>query len=143
MTKIGPIFSALLLCLSMGSNADEALDGASLYSQNCASCHGQGIKAGERIAPPIVGVKDHYLLAYADKESFVNAVVNWVREPATGRSLMPGAISRFGIMPALPYPSDVVASIAAFIYEENIEKPGWYEEHFNKEHGSGNGGKKK
>ena len=143
MTKIGPIITVFLLCFSMGSSADKALDGASLYAQNCASCNGPGVKAGERIAPPIVGVKDHYLLAYADKESFVSAVVKWVREPATDPSLMPGAISRFGIMPTLPYPSDVVASIATFLYEENIEKPGWYEEHFNKEHGSGTGGKTK
>ncbi len=84
---------------SICAGANDKLDGAALFVENCGSCHGQSQSANGRIAPPMVAVKDHYLRVHADKVSFVSALSGWVLERSADMSLMPGAISRFGLMP--------------------------------------------
>ena len=136
--KIG--YTLLLIVLSQHSSGlwanDSVADGGKLFLQHCGSCHGQSESAGNRIAPPIVAVKDHYLRQHTDKQSFVSALVNWVTHPSNDRALMPGAIRRFGLMPALPYSEQDLAAIAEFIYDEKIDKPEWYQKHYNAEHGA-------
>lgn len=61
--------------------ASENVDaGRQLYEQNCAVCHGAtgGMDMSKRLAPPIMGVKMHYVKKHPDKESFVAAVVSWL-----------------------------------------------------------------
>lgn len=140
MNKVSRLCTLFVLCFSVSAHADESLDGATLYVENCASCHEQGTASpGERLAPPIVGVKDHYVRVHADREAFVSAIAQWVTEPATDRTLMPGAISRFGIMPAVSISTEMATAIAEFLYDEELTKPGWYEEHYQQEHGTGHG----
>lgn len=129
------IASYILTTLLLSSHA-LADEGADLYSQNCMSCHGGGQEMGKRIAPPIVAVKNHYLEVHAEKEAFINAIVQWVQNPSKEKSLMPGAVKKFNLMPALPYSKEDIAAIAEFIYKESMEKPGWYDEHYEAEHGT-------
>jgi len=51
------------------------------------------------VAPPIVAVRMHYIGPYPDKAAFVTAVANWVEKQDASKTLMPGAIRRFNIMP--------------------------------------------
>ncbi len=66
----------------------------------------------------------------------VNALSSWVLERAADTSLMPGAISRFGLMPPLTISEQDLATIAEFVFEEPMEKPGWYARHYREHHGS-------
>jgi len=59
-----------------------------------------------------------------------------VKSPSPERTLMPGAVKKFNLMPALPYSDEDLAVIAEYIFEESMEKPGWYEKHYEAEHGS-------
>ncbi|WNH09787.1 hypothetical protein [Thalassobellus suaedae] len=41
-----------------------------------------------------------------------------------------GAVRRFGVMQKLPYPDKVIEQIADYVYDNDIEKPVWFEEHY-------------
>jgi hypothetical protein len=71
-------------------------------------------------APPLMGVQRHYKQQFADKKEFIQAIVNWVNSPNADNSLMPGAISRFNIMPALPIGNDKLEKIGAALYDMNF-----------------------
>ena len=80
-------------------------------------------------------MKYHVMQAHPDRDDFINYFVNWVKQPDASRSLMPGAVRRFGVMPALPYPEEQVRKIAGFLFDTNFKMPGWYRKHYETEHG--------
>lgn len=108
-------------------------EGKALFESLCMSCH--AVSGQPVAAPPVFGMKNHVIRAYPQRDDFINYVVHWVRSPDASRSLMPGAVRRFGIMPTLPYAEDQVRKAAAFIYDTNFRKPGWYQKHYEAEHG--------
>ena len=123
------------LCNGLALADDSTPDGGQLFLQYCGSCHGQSGAESNRVAPPVVAIKAHYLRKRANKQEFVNAIVNWVPEPSNENALMPGAIRRFGLMPALPLSEQDLTAIAEFIYDEKFDKPDWYQKHYKSEHG--------
>jgi len=116
------------------SNVDQK-DGKALFVEHCAFCHGGGAKPSERLAPPVMGIRSHYLPTFTTKGEFSDAIVRWVKAPSTDYTLMPGAIKRFKLMPALDLEEVVIEKIAAFIYSGEFDAPGWYQKHYREEHG--------
>ena len=116
---------------------DELKSGKQLFKSNCASCHGisGGMDMNKRVAPPIIAVRMHYIGTYADKDSFVVAVADWVEKQDADNSLMRGAIRRFNIMPPISISRSDAEKIAAYIYEGDIEKPEGFQQHFEERHG--------
>ena len=43
-----------------------------------------------------------------------------------------GAVNRFGVMPKVSFPSDSIKLIAEYLYENDIEKPLWFDKHHTK-----------
>jgi mono/diheme cytochrome c family protein len=126
------VFGTLIGCLfSMPSMASP--DGEKLFQQLCVSCH---VLSGQpTIAPPAFAVVNHLKQVYPQRDDFINRVVQWVQKPDASRSLMPGAIRRFGLMPTLPYSSQQVSQVAAYLYDSNLPRPGWYQKHYQQHHG--------
>ena len=50
---------------------------------------------------------------------------------------MPGAIKKFGLMPYQFYPENTIRQIADYMFDNEVEKPEWFEAHYNKMHGDG------
>jgi hypothetical protein len=48
---------------------------------------------------------------------------------------MRGAVSQFNVMPKQIFKEDDIRKIATYIYESNLEKPAWFEEHEREMHG--------
>lgn len=120
------------------SSDDKHEAGEKLFKDNCAVCHGVaagGMDMTKRIAPPIAAVRLHYIDTYPDETSFVKAVSSWVQKQENSRSLMPGAIQKFKIMPPLAIVEEDAKKIAAYIYAGDIEKPEGFEKHVEKMHG--------
>ncbi len=116
MKLIQALYFLTILLLCTNIQASNGPNGAGLYSQNCMSCHGGGQTMGERIAPPIVAVKNHYIKIHTEKEDFINAIVQWVQQPSKEHTLMPGAVNKFGLMPALPIsPTRVLRSLDSLL----------------------------
>ena len=104
----------------------------------CLSCHAASPTHEQQkkgLAPPMWGVRDHYLEHHGDLEAFTHAIAAWVPHPEGEKSLMRGAVKRFGVMPGLSLPESQLSEIATLIYHGvNVEKPIWWEEHQRNHH---------
>lgn len=123
--------------LALAADSGDEKEGEQLYKTHCSACHGitGGMDMSKRLAPPIVAVRMHYLGSYPDKESFVMAVTDWVENQDAGKSLMPGAIRRFNLMPPVYVSRENAEKIASYIYDGELEKPAGFDEHVQQMHG--------
>ena len=48
---------------------------------------------------------------------------------------MKGPLRRFGLMPKNNLNDEEVKALVAFIYDNDIEAPSWFAEHFEEQHG--------
>ncbi len=95
-------------------------DGYKLMENKCFICHFKKpdpSKMGQMIAPPMLRVKEHYLPNYQDKEAFVKAVMEYVNNPSEDKTLMPGAVKKFNLMPKVTYDQGELKLIAEALYE--------------------------
>lgn len=118
------------------SLTDEVHPGKKLMETNCYLCHGPKANQGERIGPPMIAVKKHYINTSTKKEDFIKEVQAWIKNPNESNAKMPGAVRRFGIMPKQQFPEETIEKIADYIYDNDIEEPEWFEGHMKKEHGT-------
>ena len=141
--KFSKIFTALIFILtSQTAQANNDVEqGAQLYKTYCSACHGAtgGMDMNKRVAPPIIAVRMHYMGPYPDKAAFVTAVTNWVEKQDASKTLMPGAIRKFKIMPPVPVAREDAQKIAAYIYEGDVDKPAGFDKHFEEMHGKQGG----
>jgi len=118
-------------------------EGYNLMKNNCYVCHNSNVASHDDIvAPPFKGVKMHYMRQYDNKEDFVNAIVDWVQNPDEDKALMFGAVKRFKLMPKLPLPTKDLEKIASYMYENEVDKPRWMEEHMKGKQGGNKGNMK-
>jgi len=113
--------------------------GQKLMEKNCYTCHNPTTSEAERIGPPMIAIKKHYISENTTKEEFTNAMLNWVKEPSAEKSKMPGAVRRFKVMPYQFFPEETIREIAHYMFDYEIEQPAWFEEHFQKGNGKGMG----
>ncbi|MBL7857401.1 MAG: hypothetical protein JNM57_06910 [Cyclobacteriaceae bacterium] len=107
-----------------------------LLKMYCYPCHSPSTPSHDAIlAPPMEAVKYRYKLNYQDKESFVNAITSMMLNPQKEKALMNRAVAQFGLMNATALSEEKIRKIAAYIYDNELEKPVWFQEHFDQEHG--------
>lgn len=109
-----------------------------LLKTNCYACHNPYSNSHDNIlAPPMVAVKYKYKKTYDSRDEFISKMVSFVVEPSKDNAIMKGPIKRFGLMPAIPtLKEDQAKEIVSYIFDNNIEKPEWFAEHFEEEHGT-------
>lgn len=94
-----------------------------LMEQKCMICHiakpGPEMK-GKMTAPPMMRIKEHYLPSFPNKEDFINAVVEFSKNPTEDKIMMPGAARKFNIMPKLGYSEEELKIIAKVIYDTDF-----------------------
>ena len=95
--------------------------------QYCYACHNPTAPHDERLGPPMIAIKKHYISEEISKEEFTNDMLNWLSDPSEEKSKMPGAVRRFGVMPKQVFPEDVVRKISDYMYDHDIEQPEWFE----------------
>jgi hypothetical protein len=126
----------LYLALSLLFSATSAIaeeSGKDLMIRLCSSCH--VIEGKPTTAPPIFAVKHHVKQVYPNRDAFVQRIVDWVEDPDATFTLMPGAVSRFGLMPKLSYKKEEVQMIAEYLYDTDMKLPEWYRKHYKEKHG--------
>ena len=117
-------------------------EGLKLIQEKCYICHSVTAKSHEAIiAPPLVAVKRRYKIKYKTKDDFVMGITNWALDPTEENALMRGAVKQFKVMPKQPFNKEEIIKIATYIYDNELQKPTWFENHFDEEHpnGMGNG----
>lgn len=108
--------------------------GEKLMKQQCYACHNPATSIGNRTAPPMVAIRKHYIQRGMSQEDFTSAIVDYVKNPSEEKSLMPGAVQRFGVMPQMVFKEEDLFHIATYLFENEPQKPDWFDEHFDDEH---------
>lgn len=110
--------------------------GYKLLKRYCYACHNPEVSSHDALlAPPMEAVKFRYLQQFPDRDQFTQRIVQFVQMPTQDHALMMGAISRFGVMTALSVPDSSLHQIADYMYDESLEKPTWFDQHFKEQHG--------
>jgi len=112
--------------------------GKQLFQQFCGACHSimpDKAKMDKMIAPPMMGVVRHYKEAHSTKEDFVKAIINWAEKPEESKSLMPGAVRKFKIMPPMPAGKENLRKIAEYLYKD-VSPHKMMMKHRGKHHGN-------
>ena len=104
--------------------------GKKLMETNCYVCHNPTENHENRIAPPMIAVKKHYITSKTTKEEFKVALQSWVENPTKEKAKMFGAVKRFGVMPKTPFPKKTIDLIADYMFDNDIDQPEWFDEHY-------------
>ena len=129
--------AALALCATSAAADDHGgmiAQGAAIFKETCDVCHGAAAKGPDRAAPPVFAVKNHYS-GLTDQGEFVDAVAAFIRAPNEAAAMMPGAIGKFGLMPAQTLTEEDARAVAEFLYATDFSMPDWYNQHYREEHG--------
>jgi cytochrome c553 len=113
--------------------------GKKLMETNCYVCHNPTADHDNRVGPPMIAVKKHYLTEGVTKQEFISAIQEWIKNPNEENAKMHGAVRRFGVMPKQVFPEETIQQIADYMYDNDIDEPEWFEAHFNSEKGKHNG----
>ncbi|MHB0755959.1 c-type heme family protein [Polaribacter sp. M15] len=121
------------------SSADENHPGKKIMENKCYVCHNPSATEDGRIAPPMIAIKRHYISSETSKEEFIQEMQNWIQNPIEENAKMLGAVKRFGLMPKQYFSKEDIKKISEYMFDNEIEKPTWFEDHYNKESGKGKG----
>jgi len=105
------------------SVSPDVSEGYRLMQQKCFICHmatPDSAKKNQMIAPPMVRVQEHYKPAYPGKNDFMKATKQYINNPSEVKTLMPGAVKRFKLMPKLIYTDNELTLITEALYEINF-----------------------
>ncbi len=117
--------------------------GQPLYESRCVVCH-KPMKAGQkhgsghgvgkdgghgdshgaekghqnRLAPPMMMVKKHYLKVYPERDAFVEKVADWIAAPDQNAAMLGHAVDRFGLMPPQAIDELSRKQIAEYIFDD-------------------------
>jgi cytochrome c553 len=108
-------------------------EGLALMKTNCFSCHSPQRDFESRIAPPMIAIKRHYVTEGVSKKQFTKDLIAFMKKPSANTSKMPNAVKRFGVMPTMSFSDEQLKKIAAYIYDADLEKPTWFEQHHQAE----------
>ncbi len=113
MTRIFLIIFVLTACSERKKSESNTLDPQGLLQSKCLSCH------SGQLAPTMQEVRESYLKAYPERESFAKAMHNFVRKPQ--HYLMTEQVNRYGMMPAVEIEDAELNAIVNYIFENQFE----------------------
>lgn len=108
--------------------------GKKLLNTKCGLCHNNSADFNNRIAPPFIAIKAHYINEKTTKKEFVNNFISFLENPTKQKAKLHGAVKRFGLMPYQKFNNDELKIIAEYLYDYEIEEPKWFKKHWQ-EHG--------
>lgn len=99
-----------------------------ILNKNCFTCHNPDMKTKPRLAPPMYMVKSHYYKEGKSKEKFIREIVKFASNPNLKKSVMPGAVRNFGLMPKQNFSKKLLKRVAEYLYETDMKSDEWYKE---------------
>ncbi|MDH3698349.1 MAG: hypothetical protein OEQ81_06770 [Flavobacteriaceae bacterium] len=115
---------------------DLAVRGEKLMATYCYQCHDPKMSIDNNLAPPMIAVKNYYIMEETTKEAFTADLLAWMSGPKAENTKMPDAIGKYGLMSHQVYPDSVIIGIAEYLYDNEVEQPEWYQNHHEEMHGS-------
>lgn len=115
-----------------------ANEGKKLLEAKCYVCHNPESDENNALAPPMAAIKARYSKDHSTKESFSDAIWNFVEKPTNEKVKMKGALNRFGLMPFQSFDEKQIRKISDYIFDYQIEEPEWFKQHWEQNHGEKN-----
>lgn len=111
-------------------------EGLKLLKNNCYTCHSPQSKShDDMLAPPLAGIKYKYTKHYPNRTKFIARMSDFVHNPTEENAVMKGPVRRFGLMPKSVLKMEEIQQISAFIYDNKLDIPVWFKNHFEEQHG--------
>jgi len=109
---------------------DAIKQGVALMPTYCHTCHRVGeLEIDEMLAPPLWGVRAHYLAHFPDAAAFVDAMTEFLLEPQAEKSLLPLEVAHYGLKAPVSLAEAELRSVAWAIYAGQVERPTWSREY--------------
>lgn len=99
--------------------------GFSLLESNCLSCHALDPSGENKIAPSLTEVKNAYMAATGSRADFISAFAGFLKNPSTPTAKMQQAVDKYGLMPKMGFSDAQLEAVAAYVYDQAVEKPDW------------------
>lgn len=104
--------------------------GVRLMPTHCNTCHGVGeFGIDEMLAPPLWGVRAHYLAHFSEPDAFVDAITEFLLEPQAAASCLPLELAHYGLKAPVSLTESELRSVAWAIYAGQVERPVWAREY--------------
>ncbi|NTU43106.1 MAG: c-type cytochrome [Nitrospirales bacterium] len=116
-TVVTAVFVLGLAGTGLAADKDTILSkGEEVFHKSCESCHTYA--PPPKTAPPAVGLSNHYHEAFTDKEKAISHMVDFMKNPSKEKSvLLPIALERWGLMPAMTLSDEELRAVATWIWE--------------------------
>ncbi|TXG35127.1 hypothetical protein [Seonamhaeicola maritimus] len=118
---------------SIDYNTEKVHPGKIIIETQCNICHSPTASHEQRLAPPLIAVKKHYISEETTQKEFSEDLQIWFDNPTEDNARMYGAVRRFGVMPKLILSNEDLEKVSDYIYNYDIEQPEWFEDHYNEE----------
>jgi cytochrome c553 len=103
----------------------EMAEGFALVQTYCSACHTALSNSTIRVAPAFQAVKRQYITSNTTQEEFIQALIDFYKDPSLESSKMPRAVKRFGIMPKQEIEEAKLSKIAVFLYNADLTDSKW------------------
>jgi hypothetical protein len=114
-----------------------SIDPVNILASNCYLCHDPNSKSHDNLlAPPMTGVKYQYMKAHPDKNEFVNAMTSFIMKPDKSTALLKKPVKQVGLMPPTILSEQQVQAVVNYLYDNEINTPLWFADHFEEENGT-------
>lgn len=112
---------SILLLPSMSYSLSPEADAGKAQFAVCNACHNPELDPP--LGAPMFGIQRRYMRAYGSKQSFIDNIVSFVKNPQIEKVQMRQAAGELGLMPALDLPDEMLRQIATYISEESFAPP--------------------
>ena len=110
-----------------------SLDGFQLMDATCFSCHSPNPVIESPIAPTLAELKIAYTDAYDTQSDFQKGMLEFLQNPSEEQVVMKNAYEKYGMMPQMSLGEEKAKVIISYIYENQVEEPGWFNKNFESE----------
>jgi mono/diheme cytochrome c family protein len=134
-----PLLFLVLLVLGCGKRDEVDLSavpvdiikqGVALMPTYCHTCHGVGdLEMDAMLAPPLWGVRAHYLARFSAPEDFVDAMTAFLVEPQAEQSLLPLEVAHYGLKAPVSLSEAELRAVGWAIYAGQVARPAWSREY--------------
>jgi hypothetical protein len=111
-------------------------NGKNILFTTCYTCHNPKVASHDALlAPPLAGIKYKYKKIYPNEVEFITKMTEFIAHPSKEKAVMKGPVKRFGLMPKTALIKEEIEEVVRYIYNNELETPSWFSEHFEEHHG--------
>lgn len=117
LTKAKVLALSGLMLWGFSSTASAAVDGKAVFDRSCSVCH--SITPPPKSAPPILPISARYHQRYSSRAEGIKQMADFIKAPSKEKGLADQqAITRFGLMPAIPLSAEELAAVSAWVWDQ-------------------------